>query len=198
MRILLVALILTGCEAHHAMTLAKAGYQLHQARKQRGPACECTPPPTATATPLPVATQTPSPTATPIPVETIEAILEGVYKWPNWLIYKTEGSHEFADSDPRKTTLSLIGRKGAPVRVGECLELVDSADNVVARLGRYYPDGDWAFRMYSGWGCGKKETAKQIAKTAKGNTGRRVIFARIGKAKLGPIDPLKCKNSSQC
>jgi hypothetical protein len=122
-----------------------------------------------------------------------------VSSWPAWLIYKTIGSNHFSSADPRRWTVGLIG-DGAPVNPGQCVDLVDSEGGTVAKLGRYYPNGEFSFRSYSATGCGglKGLRASEVADAARANAGKTDVYVKIAGSCYGPINPLVCKNSSSC
>lgn len=129
----------------------------------------------------------------------LEKMCDKVSGWPSGLIYKTMGSDHFSQGDPRKNTIGLIAKPGAPVSASGCTEMIDSQGNVVARFGIYSTNDGWKFRAYSAVGCGGSgKYANSVADEALRNTRSSDVYVKFGTSCYGPIDPRHCIGSQQC
>jgi hypothetical protein len=120
--------------------------------------------------------------------------------WPSTHIYKTIGSTHFSPGDVRRNTVGLILKPGTRGPFPSCIDAIDTAGSVVAKLGLYQRGNGWAARYYAGIGCGTSTAynGKKVATRAQANTGSKNIYMKFGTACYGPIDASQCQGSSQC
>lgn len=120
--------------------------------------------------------------------------------WPSTHIYKTIGSTHFSPGDVRRNTIGLILKPGTKGPFPSCIQAVDTAGTMVAKLGLYARGNGWAARYYAGIGCGSSTAfnGKKVASRAQSNTGSKNIYLKFGSLCLGPIDASRCQGSSQC
>ena len=84
-------------------------------------------------------------------------------------------------SGPRVGGISLIYKKGSKVPAARCLSIYDSAGNLLAKMGKYSPNGNiFAARYYSGTGCAGRTRAAKIAGMAFNATGDRKGYINVG------------------
>jgi hypothetical protein len=123
-----------------------------------------------------------------------------VAAWPGSHIYKTIGSNHFSPGDVRRNTIGLVIRPGGRGPFPSCINAVDSAGTVVAKLGLYSRNDGWAARYYAGIGCGAGTpfNGSAVASRARANTGSSSIYMNFDGVCFGPIDASTCLGSSQC
>ena len=120
--------------------------------------------------------------------------------FPSLYVYKTLGSEDFSDSDCRRRTVGVYVRLGGERISTSCVQIRDSLGNVVAKLGSYNPPGEYEFRGYGCYGCGRSTPygGEQVADRARRNTGSTEIYIDAGDVCYGPLEANTCENSSQC
>jgi hypothetical protein len=82
---------------------------------------------------------------------------------------------------PRVGGISLIYKKGTRTPAVRCLSIYDSNGTLLAKMGKYEPNGFiFAARYYSGTGCAGKTRASKIASKAFQATGNRTGYINVG------------------
>lgn len=119
-------------------------------------------------------------------------------KAPGSFVYKTIGSSHF--NDIRRNTIGLVIRSGGAGPFPPCIEAIDTAGNVIAKLGLYATGNGWAARYYAGIRCGASTpyNGAAVAERARSNTGASNIYLKFDSVCYGPIDASRCIGSSQC
>jgi hypothetical protein len=121
---------------------------------------------------------------------------KNVISWPRYLVFKPFGATHITNG-PRAGAVGLIGLGSTPFSVNSCIDFVNKNGKKVFAVGRYFPNGPYKFRMYSGWGCaGESINGCVAARRAKRKTKSKNIYAKFGNTCYGPISPTKCLNSN--
>jgi hypothetical protein len=123
-----------------------------------------------------------------------------ILPFPSSHIYKTIGSTHFSPGDTRRNTIGLIIKPGGFGPFPSCIDVIDTKNNTIAKMGLYAKGGKWAARYYAGVGCGASTpyNGSAVASKAEKNSGSSDVYLGMGGVCLGPIQANRCRGSAQC
>lgn len=104
---------------------------------------------------------------------------------PNGFLWKPASDHS---GYPREGKPTALWTKDIPTK--SCLSLYAVNGVKIGQIGVFEYSGKYGGRWYSGYGCGDRKSASQVAKAAKQAAGRKKIYVEgRGGTCHGPFHP---------